>query len=220
MMIAYAALETFDPSWGETWMNYIKCSGLDHLNEVVSLDQMLCPSVIQDLTDEDWNHISSEPWFGLFQDLDYLLGRVEAEDRYQIIEVLREPSQSDILGFTDERFKFKGYDLVEQQAGNSALTNCFGFDLACSADDLSECGLVSDHAKAYQIRDLLKQHYPDEHHADCTVWAIWRMRDDHGMLLNRKKLSDFFRASPLAAVELDLTRDSSPARDDMTLPDR
>jgi prevent-host-death family protein len=33
------------------------------------------------------------------------------------------------------------------------------------------------------------------------------------MLLQQKKLSDFFRESPLVGVELDLTRDRSHARD-------
>jgi len=37
------------------------------------------------------------------------------------------------------------------------------------------------------------------------------------LLLTQKKLSDFFRESPLAEVELDLTRDSSPARTDVVL---
>jgi prevent-host-death family protein len=32
------------------------------------------------------------------------------------------------------------------------------------------------------------------------------------MLLSRKKLSDFFRESPLAGADLDLTRDRSPLR--------
>jgi antitoxin Phd len=37
------------------------------------------------------------------------------------------------------------------------------------------------------------------------------------MLLNRKKLSTFFRESPLVGVELDLTRDKSGPRDDIEL---
>ena len=41
--------------------------------------------------------------------------------------------------------------------------------------------------------------------------------DYRKMLLNQKKLSDFFRESPLAEVELDLTRDSSPIREDVAL---
>ncbi|MCS7061989.1 MAG: type II toxin-antitoxin system Phd/YefM family antitoxin [Anaerolineae bacterium] len=41
--------------------------------------------------------------------------------------------------------------------------------------------------------------------------------DYRKLLLARKKLSDFFRESPLVGVELDLTRDSGPARDDVVL---
>jgi antitoxin Phd len=44
--------------------------------------------------------------------------------------------------------------------------------------------------------------------------------DYRRMLLNQKKLSDFFRESPLADAPLDLTRDSSPARDEITLSAR
>ena len=41
--------------------------------------------------------------------------------------------------------------------------------------------------------------------------------DYRRMLLNQKKLTDFFRESPLADVDLDLTRDTSPTRDEITL---
>ncbi len=37
------------------------------------------------------------------------------------------------------------------------------------------------------------------------------------MTLGSQKLSEFFRESPLAEVELDLTRDKSPVRDDLSL---
>jgi antitoxin Phd len=37
------------------------------------------------------------------------------------------------------------------------------------------------------------------------------------MLLSQKKLSDFFRESPLVGVDLDLARDTSPVRGDMAL---
>ena len=37
------------------------------------------------------------------------------------------------------------------------------------------------------------------------------------MIAARGKLSDFFRSSPLAEVELDLSRDTSPARPDIEL---
>jgi antitoxin Phd len=37
------------------------------------------------------------------------------------------------------------------------------------------------------------------------------------LLAGQKKLSEFFRNSPLAEVDLDLTRDASPLRDLVTL---
>ncbi len=41
--------------------------------------------------------------------------------------------------------------------------------------------------------------------------------DYRKLLSTQKKLSDFFRESPLVEVELDLTRDTSPARRDLSL---
>ena len=41
--------------------------------------------------------------------------------------------------------------------------------------------------------------------------------DYRKMLLGQKRLSEFFRESPLAGLDLDLTRDNSPTRNDNTL---
>jgi len=41
--------------------------------------------------------------------------------------------------------------------------------------------------------------------------------DYRKLLLNQQKLSEFFRESPLAEVDLDLTRDTSPSREDLAL---
>ncbi|HET6261933.1 MAG TPA: type II toxin-antitoxin system Phd/YefM family antitoxin [Chloroflexia bacterium] len=47
--------------------------------------------------------------------------------------------------------------------------------------------------------------------------VVLSFTDYRKMLLGRKKLSEFFRESPLAGLDLDLTRDTSPARDDIAL---
>lgn len=47
--------------------------------------------------------------------------------------------------------------------------------------------------------------------------VVLSFTDYRKMLLSRKKLSEFFRESPLAGLDLDLTRDTSPARDDISL---
>lgn len=41
--------------------------------------------------------------------------------------------------------------------------------------------------------------------------------DYRKMMLSQKKLSDFFRGSPLVGIDLDLTRDTSPTRTDVAL---
>lgn len=41
--------------------------------------------------------------------------------------------------------------------------------------------------------------------------------DYRKLLLNQQKLSDFFRESPLADIELDLSRDTSPNREAIPL---
>ncbi len=41
--------------------------------------------------------------------------------------------------------------------------------------------------------------------------------DYRKLLLNQQKLSDFFRESPLVGVDLDLTRATSPSREDIAL---
>src|SRR5262245_22328903 len=116
MTIAYASIETFDPSTVEAWARYIEWSRLDHLKEVISLDCMLCPSLIGDLTAEDWDHIVNEYTFhDMFGDLDYLLRRIQPRGRYQIVATIREPSREAIADFSDERFGFKGYDLLEDK---------------------------------------------------------------------------------------------------------
>ena len=41
--------------------------------------------------------------------------------------------------------------------------------------------------------------------------------DYRKMMLTQKKLSEFFRESPLVGIDLDLTRDTSPTRTDVAL---
>jgi hypothetical protein len=36
--------------------------------------------------------------------------------------------------------------------------------------------LLVDHAKAIAVRQRLREEYPDEPHALCRIWAIWRMK--------------------------------------------
>jgi hypothetical protein len=175
-MIGFRLSERFDSHSGERWINYMKWSGLGHFNEVVGLDCSLCASVITELSKTDWGHIVyTEQLFAVFDDSRYLLSRCPLTGRSQLLAVAREPSIDEVRAFSREGFVFKGYDLIEEATCISALTNCGGFERAFVSGDLSNEGLIRDHQRVYDVREILQNEYPDEHHAYCAVWAIWRM---------------------------------------------
>lgn len=179
MPVIYSAVQRFDPSCGDKWTKFIEWCGLTQLREVISLDGILCPSVIviDELTVEDWQHNVNENFkCHLFHDLEYLLGKVAGTDRVNVLALIQNPTVDEVRAFSDNHFNFRGFDLVELQTGISALVNCGGFPKAFASTDLSDCGLLTDHAKAMIVQNLLRAEYPDEHHADCDVWAIWQMK--------------------------------------------
>ena len=178
MAVAFTASRRFDPSVGKEWLDYIAWSGLDHLKEVVSLDEILCPGIIRDLIDGDWQYNVQENFqTHRFHDLAYLMGRTAGEERRQILAVVKNPTPSECNQLVDRRFVFRGFDLIEVGGGISALLNCGGFDKAFLSSDLSDCGLVTEHLMATEIQRRLREEYPDEHHAECDSWAIWQMKE-------------------------------------------
>ena len=179
MPTIYSAVKCFDPACGDNWTKFIEWCGLTQLREVISLDGILCPSiiVIDDLSDEDWQHNVSENFkCHLFHDLERLLDKVAGSDQVNVLALMQNPTDDDVRSFSDRRFIFRGFDLIELQTGISALVNCGGFPKAFASTDLSDCGLLTDHAKALGVQKLLRAEYPDEHHSDCDVWAIWQMK--------------------------------------------
>ena len=94
---------------------------------------------------------------------------------FSLLAAAREPTEADADSWHLAGFQFKGCDLIEEWSEVSALTNCGGFEAAFRSADLSPCGLIPRAARAYEIRDALNIHYPDEEHADCAAWAVWRL---------------------------------------------
>lgn len=149
---------------------------MTQLREVVSLDSILCPTVFQDLIAEGRHHNVQEDFkTSLFNDLDYVVRKVAGDDRVSVLALMQNPTDTEVCSFTDSWFVFRGFDFVELQTGISALVNCGGFPKAFSAADLSDCGLLTDHAKALSVQKLLRAEYPDEHHACCDLWSIRQM---------------------------------------------
>ena len=172
----FVATAKFDKT-DATWAKYIEWSGLRQLEEVVSLDSSLCPTVLPDIKPEFWNHIVNEDFMlHFFTDLDYLRGETAAISRKNLLCVFRNPAAQPSAAQVPEGFEFIGYDLLEKDSGISALTNCGGFPKAFSDSELSEKGLLMAHERSRTVQDALLREYPNEPHADCHLWAIFRCR--------------------------------------------
>jgi hypothetical protein len=74
-------------------------------------------------------------------------------------------------------FSFIGYDLIEEQTQISALTNCGGFPDVFQNEELNRFGLVNGFERAQEIRSFLAERHPKEPHAQCEVYAIWRLNE-------------------------------------------
>jgi hypothetical protein len=169
----FIAAERFDPS-DARWGKYIAWSGLEQLDEVVSLDGTLCPTVLPNIKPANWDHIVNENlMLNFFTDLDYLRNETAEIRRKNILCVFRNPGDHP-SSQVPEGFEFVGYDLVDKDASISALTNCGGFPQAFSNAELSEKGLLRNHERGLEVQETLRQQYPNEHHADCHLWAIFR----------------------------------------------
>ena len=70
----FIATEGFTCRGGEAWEKYVAWSGLRHLDEVVSLDPILCPTLLPDIKDEYWPYIVNEDFtLNFFVDVEFLL---------------------------------------------------------------------------------------------------------------------------------------------------
>ena len=170
----YIAVEPFDPSFGESWTEYMAWARLSQLEEVVALDASLCPRVIDSLEGEDWKHnVQQDGLIDFFRNVDYLRERVRDVPSFNILAAVLNPSHECREALADPRFDFKGYDLIG--GGMSALTNCGGFPLSFQNTELSRAGLLPTLSCAREVAVSLRTHYPDHNHADCDIWALWKM---------------------------------------------
>ena len=173
----YIAVEPFGPLAGKKWTNYVRWSRLNQLEELVSFDNLLCPCAITELTDRDWDfNVTEDYTLFFFFDLEYLLKRVAEIRPVNILAAVRNPRFECRDAWTDSRFWFKGYDVVDACADISALTNCGGFPKAFQNEELSTVGLIETVERANEIKGALQEHNPYEPHTDCDVWALWKMK--------------------------------------------
>jgi hypothetical protein len=174
--VVYTAVKRCDPTTLPYWEEFVRRSRLPQLREVVSLDMLLCPNFFTELTAEDWQHNVQENFkLHLFHDFDHVRARVLGK-AMNVLALIEEPTVADVTSFGDPRFAFCGFDLIDEYGDISAITNCGGYDKAFLPGELSECGLLEEHARALAVQRLLRSEYPDEPHTRCRLWAIWRMK--------------------------------------------
>ena len=173
MTTYFIANERFDAT-SPRWAKYIEWSQLKQLNEVVSLDRMLCPPVITDIDDDMWNHIVNEDFMlDYFTDLEFMLLQLKSAPSVNVLAVSANPPRDGDVTVPDG-FSFVGFDLVERMTGVSALTNCGGFRDVFDNSELSEKGLLQSHTRAMEVQRNLRIKYPEDPHANCDAWAIFR----------------------------------------------
>ncbi|MDR3459732.1 MAG: hypothetical protein P4N60_20065 [Verrucomicrobiae bacterium] len=172
----FIATERFDPS-DEAWKKYFEHAKIPALAEVVGLDGSLCNPILVEISDEDWNHIVNADYLlRYFCHLDYLLNRVQSVKRRNILGLYRNPEAHITKPPSTGDFKFMGYELIDEQTHTSALTNC-GFSDVFSKEELNSFGLISEFERANEIKSVLAEKHPEDAHAQCDMYAIWRLNE-------------------------------------------
>lgn len=173
---AYSAVKRFGPWDGDPWRSYVEWARLPQLRELVSIDSMLCPSLVDSDEEEDWEHcVEYYDGPGLYWDLEYLRRRLSPGTTYRLLALARNAPEDPLHWPVVDGFVFAGHDLIEKGGSISALTNCGGFDDVFSRDELSSQGLLTSWARAVEVQRELSRRYPDEHHAQCSLWSLWTM---------------------------------------------
>jgi hypothetical protein len=187
MTFWFTLRETFDDheefESGRTWPKYIQWSRLSHLTEVISLDSSLNADLlkIEDFVGDFWTVAAPTPEYSttMVTSLDFLIQELKYNrpkplpPRFNLLAVAQEPPRDMSLS-GPEGFEFIGYDLLDKCYDVSALTNCGGFDETFQTKDQNKCGLINHFQKAVEIKEKLKKNNPDEPHADCYLFAVFR----------------------------------------------
>lgn len=172
-MPIYSAHERFTAT-NAGWRKYIAWSGRTSAIEIVTFDGLLCSSLIDELTDEDWQHnIHADNMVYFFSEYEYLLKRISFDPaKHNVLEITQRP---DCNVVPTDSFQFCGYDIMDSNDSISVLLNCGAFPDIFSPSDTNSFGLLDKLDDANRIANNIRKANPDEHHCrDCRVWGIAR----------------------------------------------
>ncbi len=98
------------------------------------------------------------------------------EGQQMLAVIFRPGIEIDALLEREGAFTFCGYDLVEEMAYISSITNCGArFERAIPYQRLNQVGLFASYKEAVLAQLALYEEYPEETHAYCEIVEIWRM---------------------------------------------
>ncbi len=178
----YTARNTYNPDFTAdfSWQNYIEWTKLTQLKELVSLDGMLNELAFEpDFgSEEDWEFIITDGDYitNLYSSSEYVLNKTKDKPYFNYLSVIKNPSE-DSSKLIDKDFEFVGYELLDEEYGVSALTNCGGFDETFRPYELNQYGLIDSFYRALQIQKDLRINNPQEHHAYCNLFGVWRHKE-------------------------------------------
>jgi hypothetical protein len=174
--IRFTARKKFAPGFNALdWEGYIKWSGLTHLTELVSLDGILNGLAFEPDFEREMDEMlfDENMLMPFYQSMDYVVKKSDDLDDYNLLAVIKEPTGEKQTQLEND-FDFIGYDLIEQNGIISALANCGGFDETFHPKELHQYGLISDYARAKEIQMAFPMNNPEEPHADCFLYEVWR----------------------------------------------
>jgi hypothetical protein len=174
----YMATTKFDPT-SQGWDAYANWRKLPQLVEVVTIEDHYMPLRNQ-MTAEDWASVAPASEVGqplCFTNLDRLqqaIARMSPTVPLNLLCVFREPTQSPIAPRSS--FTFLGYDLIDDKRSVSAVTNCGDqFSAVINNAEINAHGLIKTFERAKEIQRELRRVYPGDPHANCSLWAIFRV---------------------------------------------
>ena len=147
------------------------------LEEIVCLDSELCPSVIETLREEDWEHKVYEYLaHDFFNDLPYLIARTALHSDIQFLAVIPDPTPFDVDAFANPEFEFLGFELIDVDTRVDPILNCSSFE-GLTPKNLTKFGLISNYQQAKNLQNEIMEKFPEHVHSETKIFAIWRRRN-------------------------------------------
>lgn len=167
----YKIVESFGPEAGDKWQSYIAWRKLA-LTNFESVDRILRPDLFEPETADDWHNCVNEDFkLNLITSLAYARTVLARHENATLVGVEIELEAESV-----PKDGLLGFDIIDGYCDVSLITN-WGTD---EEDDFSEHvmpnGLIGDLAHALQIRNSLREYFPEDSHAQkCEVWAVYRV---------------------------------------------